>query len=135
MGQISLIANTLSDALEELVNQLKWPGEGRGKKAVGKRLYPSVSLEEAGKKVSRCLDPDHCQKFSLAEIDLILRWGREQNIHVVAEYIGEALSYDVTPKSLEDLEREAVNEADELAEKLDAVMEKLERVKSLRGGE
>lgn len=79
-----------------------------GAKDVGVLLWPSLRDNpiEAGKKVRRCLDAEHEQKFSLVEIDLIVDLAQRKRSRCYAAYLARRTSCNLQIVAAEDRQEE-----------------------------
>ena len=77
-----------------------------GNKKVGTDLWPSLSPDAAGKKVSNCLNPDHAQNFHPQDILWILKKAKEAGIHSAMAYIASECGYNM-PQPIEPLDEAA----------------------------
>lgn len=64
-----------------------------GNKKVGVELWPSLSADQAGKKVSNCLNSEHAQQFHPCDIVWILREGRKAGAHSAMGFINQECGY------------------------------------------
>lgn len=78
---------TFEDALAEVVSRLG------GAKATGSRLWPEKDADTAGRLLRHCMDPDRPEKLSVAQLTLLLRWGREVRCHAAAAWLMAAAGY------------------------------------------
>ncbi len=77
-----------------------------GNKSVGVELWPSLSADVAGKKVSNCLNSDHAQQFHPQDILWILKKAKEAGIHSAMAYIASECGYAL-PQPIEPLDEAA----------------------------
>lgn len=94
MEQTPLFHEDLNAALGYLVSALGGP------KRVGSEMWPSMSPDKAGRKLSDCLNDNHQQKFSPDDIMWLLREGRKYGVHSAMSFISEESGYD-TPQPIE----------------------------------
>lgn len=87
MQQDNLWYDDLGTALAHVVQALG------GCAAVGKRLWPAKPVKHAETKCANCLNPAHDWKFDLEEIVQILRWGREEGVHVAMYKLCDEAGY------------------------------------------
>lgn len=64
-----------------------------GNKRVGVALWPSLSADAAGKKVSNCLNNEHAQQFHPQDILWILRQAKQSGVHSAMAYINSECGY------------------------------------------
>lgn len=64
-----------------------------GNKKVGVELWPSLSADQAGKKVSNCLNPEHAQQFHPSDIVWVLKEGRKAGVHSAMAFINQESGY------------------------------------------
>ena len=86
MNQPDLWYDSLTGALLATVEQL-------GPKKVASALWPSMSVDDARRKLLNSLNPDRAEKLSTEELEHILRMAREQEIHTAMLYLTDTLSY------------------------------------------
>ena len=123
--QQQLFNETLTDALTDLVNQLG------GAKKVGKELWPEKMVREAGNQLLNCLNPEHAQKLSLEQIDLILSMAKQKNCHTIAKYIGDRYGYKFIPIKPEDEKAELYHAFIKATEDMQVITKRMEK---LNGG-
>jgi len=68
-----------------------------GVKRVAGSLWPSKPLKDAQRLLLHCVDPERQEKLALDELFFICRMAREKGIHIMAEYFGQSLDYDIKP--------------------------------------
>jgi len=71
-----------------------------GPKRVGAELYPTLSVDAAGRRVSDCLNNDRAQEFHATDIVWILKHGRQKGVHSAMAFILDEAGYEA-PKPLE----------------------------------
>ena len=120
--QQELFNETLSDAFQDLINQLG------GAKKVGAELWPEKLIRDAGNQLLNCLNPDHAQKLSLEQIDLIFSMAKKESSHVLAKYIGDMYGYKFIPIEPEDEKAElqhayikATNQMKQIADRMQQI--------------
>lgn len=77
-----------------------------GNKRVGAELWPSLTADAAGKKVSNCLNTEHAQQFHPQDILWILKQARQAGVHSAMAYIAGECGYSL-PQPLEPLDEAA----------------------------
>ena len=116
MTQQALWHDSAEDALRALIETLGGP------KAVGHKLYPEKSMDDARRLVLQWCSPERGEKPSLAQLLLLLKWGREAGAHVLAGYLmGEAGYAEPVP----------VDPRDEVAELQRAFMRTVEQQRQM----
>lgn len=85
--QIPLFYDTYEDAIRDTVTALG------GNKKVGNLLWPAMPVDEAGRKLSHCLNADKREKLDLGELQLIRREARKAGVHVLAHYEARDAGY------------------------------------------
>lgn len=125
MTQQALWHDSAEDALRALIETLGGP------KAVGHKLYPEKSMDDARRLLLQWCSPERSEKPSLAQLMLLLKWGREAGAHVLAGYLmGEAGYAEPVPvdplDQREQLQREFIRAVE--AQKL--IVERLQRIQA-----
>lgn len=77
-----------------------------GNKSVGVELWPSLSADAAGKKVSNCLNVEHAQQFHPQDILWVLKQANASGIHSAMCYISSECGY-ANPLPIEPLDEAA----------------------------
>lgn len=120
MIQEPLFHESIYDALRAIVER------AGGSKAVGSRLRPSKTPDEAGRWLLDCLNPSRAERFSPEDTLHLLRIGREVGYHGAMQYVAAEAGYCAEPVEPEDerarLQREfveAVKASAKIAEKLE----------------
>lgn len=85
--QMPLFYETYEDAIRDCVTALG------GNKAVGVALWPAMPADDAGRKLSHCLNPDKREKLDLGELRLIRREARKAGVHILAHYEARDAGY------------------------------------------
>ena len=97
MEQEALFHEDLNGALGHVISALG------GAKDVGVQLWPSLSADTAGRKVSHCLNHDHAQQFHPQEVIWLLSEARKRGVHSAMSYICREVGYaDPQPIEPED---------------------------------
>lgn len=78
--QIPLFFDTYEDAIRDTVTALG------GNKVVGNMLWPALPVDDAGRKLSHCLNRDKREKLDMGELRLIRHAARKAGIHTLAAY-------------------------------------------------
>lgn len=79
-AQPSLFHDTYEDAIRDTVMALG------GYKKVGSMLWPAMPADDAGRKLSACLNTEKREKLDLGELRLIRRESRKVGVHILASY-------------------------------------------------
>lgn len=85
--QLPMFYETYDDAIRETVMGLG------GMKIVGNMLWPTLPVDDAGRKLSHCLNSEKREKLSPGELQLIRRAGRKSGIHILAFYEARDAGY------------------------------------------
>ena len=123
--QQELFNETLSEAFHELINQLG------GVKKVGAELWPEKLVREAGNQLLNCLNPEHAQKLSLEQIDLIFLMARQSDCHVIAKYIGDVYGYKFMPIEPEDEKAELQHAYIKATQDLKKIADRMQQIDKL----
>lgn len=92
--QPSLFHESINDALREIVQALG------GTKKVGAMMRPQKLIDEAGRWVSDCLNPDRREKFDPEEVMFLLREARKIGVHTGINYVCADAGYS-NPQPIE----------------------------------
>jgi hypothetical protein len=65
-----------------------------GFKRVGAQLWPSLPVDQAGRRLAQSLDLDRPEKLSLSELLLVIKLGRDAGCHVAMSFITQATGYE-----------------------------------------
>lgn len=120
--QIPLFFDTYEDAIRDTVVALG------GNKKVGNMLWPTLPVDEAGRRLAHCLNREKREKLDLDDLRAIRTAARKTNIHTLAAFEMRDAGYaDPKPVEPEDeraaLQREFV-EASKFMRGLFARMER-----------
>lgn len=85
--QIQLFYDTYEDAIRDCVTALG------GFKKVGAMLWPAMPADDAGRKLSACLNTEKREKLDLGELRLIRRAARQAGVHILAHYEARDAGY------------------------------------------
>jgi hypothetical protein len=122
MMQDALFHETFLDALRAIVER------AGGAKAVGCRLRPSKSPDEAGRWALDCLNASRAERFAPDDVLFLLRIGREVGYHGAMTFIGNETGYRCEPIEPQDeqaaLQREYI-EAVKMQARIAARLERL----------
>lgn len=103
--QIPLFYDSYEDAIRDTVMGLG------GMKVVGNMLWPAIPVDDAGRKLAHCLNPDKREKLSPGELQLIRRAARLKGVHILAHYEARDAGYcEPQPLSPEDEETQLKRE-------------------------
>jgi len=86
-AQIPLFYDTYEDAIRDCVTALG------GFKKVGSMLWPAMPADDAGRKLSACLNTDKREKLDLGELRLIRCEARKVGVHILAHYEARDAGY------------------------------------------
>lgn len=90
------IYDTYEDAIRDTVMALG------GFKKVGSMLWPAMPADDAGRKISACLNTEKREKLDLGELRLIRHAAREKGVHTLMSYesrdAGYAEPVPITPE-------------------------------------
>lgn len=122
MNQPDLWYDSLAGALHATVEAL-------GPKKVAGALWPSMSIDDARRKLLHSLNPERAEKLALEEVEYILTIARAEKVHTTMHYLTQALHYtDVHPISPDD-ERAALQKAAiDAIKSLEGITKRLERI-------
>lgn len=97
MTQLDLVHESLNDALAGLISALG------GAKRVGPQLRPELPVEQAAGWLRDCLNPTRREHLTPEQVLMLLRLGRQANVHIAATYILRDTGYaDPVPLEPED---------------------------------
>ncbi|MDR0250210.1 MAG: hypothetical protein LBI35_02700 [Burkholderiales bacterium] len=121
--QSALFHENLNDALKEVVLTLG------GTKRVGSMLWPEKSVDEAGRRLADCLNPERRDRLYPEQVLWLLREGRQADCHAAMHFIcasaGYAPAAPMTPEDeMAELQRqyiEAARTISQLAQRIWAV--------------
>ncbi|NII54375.1 hypothetical protein [Luteibacter sp. SG786] len=92
-----IVYETYEDAIRDAVTALG------GFKKVGSMLWPAMPADDAGRKLSACLNTEKREKLDLGELRLIRHAARAQGIHTLMFYEARDSGYaEPTPVTPED---------------------------------
>lgn len=101
-------------------------------KDVGVRLWPHLSPDAAGRKLSDCLNTDRAEVLKLSEAMCILRWAREVGAHTAMQWLAADVGYEARPVTRADQVDQAAQAVENAARALSLATVQLERVQRLR---
>jgi hypothetical protein len=76
------------DALKATVQALG------GYKQIGPKLWPDQPPDAASRRLADCCNPGRADRLKPSQLLLIMRLGREANVHTLAEYFMAEAGYD-----------------------------------------
>lgn len=121
MNQLPMWHDTLSDALRAVV-------EAVGPKRVAGELWRLKPVRDAHRRLLHRLDDERDEKLAIAEIEHILKLGRECGVHTAVAYIGQTCGYEFTPVEPEDERAKLQREFVEATKTLEVLAKRIERV-------
>ncbi len=86
-AQLKLVHEDITDLARSLVAAMG------GAKVVGPRLYPQKAPEAAARYLLDCLNPDRDHDVGLEGFVTLMRWAREQGIHLGMHWLADELGY------------------------------------------
>lgn len=97
-----------------------------GFKKVGSMLWPAMPADEAGRKLSACLNTEKREKLDLGELRLIRHTARAQGIHALMFYEARDAGYaEPTPVTPEDEAAQLMREYIEAVKRMDAIQSRM----------
>lgn len=119
----SLFHESITDALREVVQALG------GYKAVGAKMRPEKSADEAGRWVADCLNSDRREHFDPDHVLWLLRAGRTAGVHAAMNYYARESGYaDPTPIEPEDERARLQREFIEASRVISSIGDRLARL-------
>jgi hypothetical protein len=126
-AQPSLFHDTYEDAIRDTVMALG------GYKKVGSTLWPAMPADEAGRKLSACLNTDKREKLDLGELRLIRTEARKVGVHILATYEMRDAGYaEPQPVAPEDEAAQLQREYIAAVKAMSAIQARMDRVMSLQ---
>lgn len=123
MTQAELFHDNPIDALRSTVEALG------GAKRVGAMVWPALPIVEAQRRMLKVLDPERAEKLSLDELFHIWRAARDRGIHILTEYVGYSMHYEVRPIQPEERKAELVDRVAALLAQAAQLTKQLEGIK------
>jgi len=121
MAQDRLFYEDVNDALREVVNALGGP------KAVGVKLWPEKSVEQAQVLLLACLNSERKERLTPEQLLLVLKRGREAECHAAINFICEAAGYSrPEPLNPADEVAKAMREFNDTVKRLDQIADRLQ---------
>lgn len=87
MDQPALFHESITDALRDIVKHLG------GVKKVGSEMRPDLTIDNAGRWLSDCLNDDRREKLSPDQVLYLLKRGREIGSHEAMAFIAQECGY------------------------------------------
>ena len=126
-AQPSLFHDTYEDAIRDTVMSLG------GYKKVGSMLWPAMPADDAGRKLSACLNTDKREKLDLGELRLIRREGRKAGVHILASYENRDAGYaEPQPLAPEDEAAQLQREYIAAVKAMSLIQARMDRVSALQ---
>lgn len=116
MQQLTLVHETLEDALREVVNALG------GFKKVGPLMRPNKTAEQAANWLRDCLNESRREDLHPGDVIWLLREGRAAGVHTAMAFLAAEAGYR-TPEPVEPADTRA-----ELMREFNASVEKLQKL-------
>lgn len=100
-----------------------------GNKKVGAMLYPEEPVDQAGRKVADCMNPDRPQFLKLKQITFLLTEARKQGIHSAMAFINRECGYgDPLPVEPEDEAAELQRQFIAAQKGMDKILKRMEKL-------
>lgn len=127
MLQQSLFYDTYEDAIRDTVMALG------GFKRVGSMLWPAMPADDAGRKLSACLNTEKREKLDLGELRLIRHAARERGVHILISYENRDAGYaDPQPITPEDEAAQLQREYIAAVRSLSAIQNRIDRNSTMK---
>lgn len=121
-GQIPLFFETYEDAIRDTVTALG------GNKVVGHMLWPAMPVDEAGRKLAHCLNPEKREKLDIRELRLIRQEARKRGHHILAHFEARDAGYsEPQPLNPEDEQAQLQREFIACVKSLEAIQARMSR--------
>ena len=125
--QPSLFHDTYEDAIRDTVMALG------GYKKAGAMLWPALPADDAGRKLSACLNTDKREKLDLCELRLIRREARKLGVHILASYEMRDAGYtEPQPVNPEDEAAQLQREYIAAVKAMSVIQARMDRVSTLQ---
>jgi hypothetical protein len=122
--------NLKSDYADELAALAAQVHALGGNKLVGCQLWPDKTAESAQKLMSDCCNDSRSQRLSPSQLLMVMRLGREADVHILPEYLLAHSGYErPIPVTPEDEEKELLHSMSQLMTR----MEKLQAMGKKKG--
>lgn len=122
--QPPLFVESVYDALKAAVAALG------GAKAVGIKLWPEKSVDDARRLLLDCLNPDRNERLNPEQLVLLLRLARDAEFHSAIAYIAVECGYQapapIDPKDEEARAVSAITEATQTMQRALATLDRLQ---------
>ena len=126
-AQPSLFHDTYEDAIRDTVMSLG------GFKKTGSMLWPAMPADDAGRKLSACLNTEKREKLDLGELRLIRREARKLGVHILASYEMRDAGYaEPQPINPEDEAAQLQREYIAAVKAMSVIQSRMDRVGSLQ---
>lgn len=126
-AQPSLFHDTYEDAIRDTVMSLG------GHKKVGSMLWPAMPADDAGRKLSACLNTEKREKLDLGELRLIRREARKVGVHILASYENRDAGYaDPQPLAPEDEAAQLQREYIAAVKAMSQIQARMDRISHLK---
>jgi hypothetical protein len=121
-AQLNLVHEDVTDVAHSLVAALG------GAKIVGPRLFPKKTPEAAARVLLDCLNPNRDHDIGAEGLVTLLRWAREQGIHLGFAWLCDELSYATpVPIEPEDVRAELQRQFTDGVKQLEQLAKRLQR--------
>jgi len=120
--QTNLFHDTYEDAIRDTAMAIG------GLKRVGALLWPAMPADDAGRKLSACLNTEKREKLDLGELALIRKEARKAGVHILATYEMRESGYaEPQPLSVEDEAAQLQREFIAAVQALDVIQRRMAR--------
>jgi len=120
--QIPLFFDRVEGALEHLINVCG------GRKKFAAEMWANMPARDAHNRLDACLNSERREKFSLHELILMLKRGRQVDCHIVMQFLAAECGYRAEPIEPENERARLQREFVESVKRLDAIRESLARI-------
>ena len=100
-----------------------------GAAATGKKLWPDKSVEAAEQRLLHCCNEKRSEKLSAEELFMIVRWCRDLNIHIFADYFARNFDYEIREITREEKAAKLADTVQALTVALQSVAQELAKLK------
>jgi hypothetical protein len=119
--------DSVNDALIEAVKACG------GSKAVAPRLWPTLGVEQAQRKLLDSLNPDRPHRLAPDEVFAVLRLARDAGKHAPMAYLCDVAGYSVPqPVTRADEENALRRDLAAIGQSMTAILSRLERLESTK---
>lgn len=121
-AEIPVFVDDINDAIRATVNAMGGP------KVVGSELRPEMSVVDAGRWLSDCMNPDKREKLGPEQVAFIRRRAREKGVHVLAAFEMREAGY-APPVAIEPEDERAAlqRQVVEMAKRMEGLFAQLQR--------